>query len=103
MTFLIHIVVCSTNNAFFVLFVLQATIAGEEGWERGYSDPTLKPPVLSISFKASWLLPTIHTRAFIEAYRLSTVVAMATNPSTTDVPPTEDNKLLSGCICHVRV
>ena len=53
----------------------------------------LNPPILSISLNACWLLPTIHTRAFIEAYRLSSAVAMATNPSTTEGPPTEDRRL----------
>ena len=53
----------------------------------------LNPPILSISLSASWLLPTIYTGTFIEAYRLSTDVAMATNPSTTEGPPTEDRRL----------
>ena len=41
----------------------------------------------------------MHTKAFIEAYRLSTVDAMATRPSTTEVPPTEERRLRSGCVC----
>ncbi len=58
---------------------------------------TLNPPVRSISLSPTGLLPTMHTRAFMDAYRLSTVVAMATRPSTTLVPPTEDSSVRRGC------
>ena len=38
----------------------------------------------------------MHTIAFMDAYRLSTLFAMATSPNTTEVPPTADKRLRNG-------
>jgi len=59
--------------------------------------------VNSISFNAEGFPPTVQSNAFTDAYKHSTVFAMATNPSMTEVPPTDDNNALKGCGTNVRM
>ena len=63
---------------------------------------TLKLPDFSMSFKATLFPPTVHTRAFTEAYRHSAVVAMAMRPNITFVPPTDDRSVLIGLGVKIR-
>ena len=45
---------------------------------------------------------TAHTRAFTDAYRQSTVVAIATSPNITLVPPTDGRRARKGLGVKVR-
>ena len=64
--------------------------------------PTLNPPVRAMSFKAMSFPSTAHTRAFTDAYRQSTVVAIATSPNITLVPPTDGRRARKGLGVKVR-
>ena len=63
---------------------------------------TLKLPDFSMSFKATLFLPTVHTRAFTEVYKHSTMVAMAMRPNITLVPPTDNRSVLIGFGVKIR-